>query len=85
MVSKIFLHCYSSNPVQSTNRGREELGKDAGGLGRRNEKGRILSCVPLRNMLLNPEGVNPPTSITGWRELVKMAPLGALSFGVLCV
>lgn len=36
-------------------------------------------------MLLNPGGVNPPTSITGWKELVKMAPLGALSFGVYTV
>lgn len=57
------------------------LRRDAGepGLWKEGTK-RILSV-----MLLNPGGVNPPTSITGWRELVKMAPLGAQSFGVHCV
>lgn len=58
-----------------------------GGLdcGKREQKKDIVPHAPLINMLLNPGGVNPPTSITGWRELVKMAPLGALSSGVHCV
>jgi len=34
----------------------------------------------LRLMLSNPREVNPPTNISEWRELVKIAPLGALSF-----
>lgn len=81
MVSKIFSHCYFSSSVQSTDWGTKEWCLGAWIVGRENEKD-IVSHAPLRNMLLSPGGVNPPTSITAWRELVKMAPLGALSFGV---